>query len=94
MIIFSIWESGYGVRYCADFSWQIVIGALIIAYVIYSKTSEPIKNAAYKLMILSLILCFAVNFSIIFEYIFDISSVSFKAQMLSFGRLFEITEIF
>ena len=94
VIIFSIWESGYGVRYCADFSWQIVIGALIIAYVIYSKTSEPIKNAAYKLMILSLILCFAVNFSIIFEYIFDISSVSFKAQMLSFGRLFEITEIF
>ena len=31
-IIFSSWESGYAVRYNADFSWQMVIGALVIAF--------------------------------------------------------------
>ncbi|MEG2397012.1 MAG: hypothetical protein RSB11_08270, partial [Oscillospiraceae bacterium] len=34
IIISSVWESGYAVRYNADFSWQMIIGALIIAFVL------------------------------------------------------------
>ena len=94
IIIFSIWESGYGVRYCADFSWQIVIGALIISYLLYVNSSKQHRSIADKIMALSLVLCIAINFAIIYEYIFELSSVSFKSQMLSFGRLFELTEIF
>ncbi len=34
IVIYSIWESGYGVRYCVDFSWQIVLGALTVLFVL------------------------------------------------------------
>lgn len=32
IIVCATWESGYAVRYMADFSWQIVCGSLIIIY--------------------------------------------------------------
>ena len=32
IIICSVWESGYAVRYTADFSWEIVIGALLVHF--------------------------------------------------------------
>ena len=32
IIIFSIWESGYGVRYAADFSWQMILGGIFVLY--------------------------------------------------------------
>ncbi len=93
VIIFSIWESGYGVRYCADFSWQILIGALIIAFHLYEKVSPQIKRIADKIMIISLIAGIIVNFSTVYSYVFTNSSTSVKATMLSFARLFEFWNI-
>lgn len=37
IIVCASWESGYSVRYLADFSWQIVIGSLIILFFLYIK---------------------------------------------------------
>lgn len=44
IIIFSIWESGYGTRYCVDFAWQILIGALAIAFIMYERCSQTLKS--------------------------------------------------
>ena len=44
-IIFSSWESGYAVRSNADFSWQMVIGALVVAFTLYTSIkSESTKK--------------------------------------------------
>ncbi len=93
IIIFSIWESGYGVRYCADFYWQILFGALAIAFFMYPKLSNSVKKICEKLMIISFVVALMTTFSQMYFYIFGDASVDFKAGMLSFGRLFEFWNI-
>lgn len=39
-IISSVWESGYAVRYMADFSWEMVVGALAVIFFIYCRTDD------------------------------------------------------
>lgn len=69
IIIYSIAESGYGVRYATDFAWQIILGAFIIAFTIYCS----VKNASVK-RILAVMLCTAmvislvINFAQLYEY--------------------------
>ncbi len=89
IIIFSIWESGYGVRYCADFYWQILLGALTIAFFLYPKLSTPVKKICEKLMIISLMVALITTFAQIYSYIYSPASTELKTAMLSFGRLFE-----
>ncbi len=89
IIIYSIWESGYGVRYSCDFAWQILIGAFAIAFAMYQKSSVQIKKIADSLLIISLIICISTNFSTVYEFVYNNSSTLIKAELLSFGRLFE-----
>lgn len=61
-IIFSSWESGYAVRYNADFSWQMVIGALVVAFTLYkSIKSESTKKLVDLIFTFSTIVCVYVN---------------------------------
>ena len=61
-IIFSSWESGYAVRYNADFSWQMVIGALVIAFTLYkSIKSESAKKLVDLIFTVSTVACIYVN---------------------------------
>lgn len=61
-IIFSSWESGYAVRYNADFSWQMVIGALVIAFTLYkSIKSESTKKLVDLIFTFSTVVCVYVN---------------------------------
>ena len=61
-IIFSSWESGYAVRYNADFSWQMVIGALVIAFTLYkSIKSESTKKLVDLIFTVSTVACIYVN---------------------------------
>ena len=61
-IIFSSWESGYAVRYNADFSWQMVIGALVIAFMLYkSIKSESTKKLVDLIFTVSTVACIYVN---------------------------------
>ena len=43
-IVASVWESGYAVRYMADFAWQSLLGAYAILFFIYSKLTDPTKK--------------------------------------------------
>lgn len=62
VIIFSSWESGYAARYNADFSWQMVIGALVIAFTLYkSIKSESTKKLVDLIFTFSTVVCVYVN---------------------------------
>lgn len=41
IIICSVWESGYSIRYMTDFAWQMLIGAYFIIFYLYQKTTNP-----------------------------------------------------
>lgn len=91
VIIASIWESGYGARYCVDFAWQIIIGALAIAFIIYNKCSKNTKVHLNKLMIAATVVCFVLNFAHTYTWMepaTDLGAV-FQSDVLSFARIFE-----
>lgn len=91
VIIFSIWESGYSTRYSADFAWQIVLGALIIAFTVYNKCSKATKSHLNKLMTASTALCVIFTFAQTYVYVSPMNNWSYEwiASLLSFQRLFE-----
>ncbi|MDE6034613.1 MAG: hypothetical protein K2G36_01705 [Ruminococcus sp.] len=41
IIICSVWESGYSIRYMTDFAWQMLTGAYVIIFCIYAKSQNP-----------------------------------------------------
>ena len=69
VILFSIWESGYAVRYVADFSWQIVIGALAILFFLYQKSqNETKKNFVHGFLSISMLAAIVINGVQIFNF--------------------------
>ncbi len=71
VIICSIWESGYAVRYTSDFSWQIIIGSYAILFYLYSKTkNETKKDFVRKFMAISMICSVIINGIQIFNFTF------------------------
>lgn len=70
VVIYSIWESGYGVRYCVDFSWQMTVGAFAILFILYQKSqNEAIKKLCRYALAISLLMCAFVNIASFIEYI-------------------------
>ncbi|MDE6034477.1 MAG: hypothetical protein K2G36_01005 [Ruminococcus sp.] len=71
IIIFSIWESGYAVRYVADFSWQIVTGALIILFFLYQNSeNKTLKTLMKYFLAVSVAVAVVLNVSQIFTFTF------------------------
>lgn len=90
VIIASIWESGYGARYCVDFAWQLLTGALIIAFMIYNRAGESIKKHLNRLMVLACVICLILVASQTLMWVLNGSLTSEgKRAILSFGRLWE-----
>ena len=55
IIIASVWESGYAVRYMVDFAWQSLLGAFAVIFLVYTKSeSRTLKK------IISGALCFSL----------------------------------
>lgn len=72
VIIFSIWESGYAVRYVADFSWQIVTGALAILFFLYQTSQNQILKKLFRYFIaFSVVMALIVNVPQIFTFAFS-----------------------
>ena len=71
VIICSIWESGYAVRYTADFSWEILLGALTILFFLYQKSrNETKKDLTRKFMAAAMLCAVVVNGVQIFKFAF------------------------
>lgn len=70
IIIFVSWESGYAVRYNADFSWMMVIGALVIAFTLYNNVKAKSTRKLINLIFLvSTVLCIYVNAAQVLSFI-------------------------
>ncbi|MDD6279028.1 MAG: hypothetical protein PUA81_04470 [Oscillospiraceae bacterium] len=89
-VIFSIWESGYGARYCVDFAWQIFIGALVIAFIMYGKLCDSLKKHLCRAMAVSALISLVLCFAQIYNWIDPLTlSADYQSDCLSFARLFE-----
>lgn len=91
IIIFSIWESGYGTRYCCDFAWQLILGSLIIMFVLWERSKENTQRHINTLMIGAGIVSLAMNFVQVYTYSSPetLFPVDWQAKVMTFGRLFE-----
>ena len=68
-IIFSIWESGYGVRYCVDFSWQIVFAGIAILFILYkNRFDSQLRRLMEIAMPICAVLAIAVNSAMLVYY--------------------------
>ena len=69
-VIYSIWESGYGVRYCVDFTWQGVAGAFILLFILYKKydVNNTVKRIIECFAVIGLFVAIALNTAMIWEY--------------------------
>lgn len=91
VILCSAWESGYAVRYAADFSWQMTIGALLVLFVILQYTAnETVKRILSGLLAASTFACLAVNFAQVYSFMVPTwTSVGLESKLLAVQRLFE-----
>lgn len=91
VILYSVWESGYAVRYTADFSWQMLMGAFFVAFTVYHALhSAAMKKLAERLFacaaLASVLVCLAQVYSFINP---NWASAEMESFLYSFGRLFE-----
>ncbi len=90
VIIASIWESGYGTRYSVDFAWQILIGALVIAFIIFSRCSQNIQKHLCRATTVSAGVSLILNFGQVYNWILNGTlSDEWREATVSFGRLAE-----
>lgn len=62
VIIASVWESGYAVRYMLDFSWEMIIGALAIIFFLMRNTQNiTIKKLIKVFLCFSMVWAFVVS---------------------------------
>lgn len=69
VIIFSVWESGYAVRYNADISWQLLIGALAVCFTLYlSSKNDGVKRIAVGAFVFCTVMCIIVNSAQLYNF--------------------------
>lgn len=90
IVMFSVWESGYGARYCVDFAWQMLIGALVIAFIVYQKCSENMRRHLMRVMAASTLICFIIVFGQTYLWVRGSLTAPLQSMLYSFARLFEV----
>ena len=88
-ILISIWESGYGARYCVDFNWQIMTGAYVIAFIVYQHCKDNMKHLLNKVMTAGTVFSLMLAVAQTYQWTIGNYSVDWRAAVMSFGRLFE-----
>ena len=87
-IIFSIWESGYGVRYCTDFAWQFILGAMGILFLLYARRADgQVKRIMQWFFVLSTVVAFLCSFGLVYAYMSK--SNLLETAFLNFERIFD-----
>ncbi len=88
IIIFSIWESGYGVRYCCDFAWQIILGGAAVLYLLYVRVAEgQAKTILRHAFTVAAVLAVVVNGAMIYDYLSK--SGDLQNHYLRLSRVFD-----
>lgn len=69
IIIASIWESGYGVRYMMDFAWEMLVCALFVMFLFYRSFSGREAKRIYEhFMLISVFASIAVCVALTYSY--------------------------
>lgn len=91
VIICSVWESGYAVRYNADISWQMLLGALMIVFALIANCkNKGVLQIASAALCLSAVLALFVNFAQVYSFIVpNWTAPDLESTLLGAGRLFE-----
>ncbi len=91
VIIVSIAESGYGVRYATDFAWQIILGALVIAFLVYRNTENTkLRRIMEQLLLISVMVSVVIGFTQMYEYhIKNVRMIEIHTEFLNLARHFE-----
>ena len=88
IIIFSIWESGYGVRYCCDFAWQIILGGAAVLYLLYVRVAEGQgKTILRHAFTVAMVLAVIVNGAMLYDYFEKTGHLA--VEYLKFARIFD-----
>ena len=88
IIIFSIWESGYGVRYCCDFAWQIILGGAAVLYLLWARVAEGQGKAILRhAFTVAAVVAVVLNGALIYGYLTRTGHL--ELSYLRFERLFE-----
>ena len=87
VIICSVWESGYAVRYFADFSWELLLGALTILFFLYIKEGNGTLKRQYRtFMGAAVVIAALINIPMIYGVMFP--KDEFPAICAAFSRVF------
>ncbi len=88
IIIFSIWESGYGVRYCCDFAWQIILGGAAVLYLLWARVADGQgKTILRHAFTVAAVIAVVLNGALIYGYLTRTGHL--ELPYLRFERLFE-----
>lgn len=88
IILFSIWESGYSVRYCTDFAWEMILGGIAILFLLYQRRADgQVKRLLHAFFVLSAVVVAVCNFGVIWDYMSKGNYL--EAAFLRFARLFD-----
>lgn len=92
VIIASIWESGYGVRYMMDFAWEMLLCAFCVMFLFYRQLKSDESRRIYeRLMLIALFACLFVNMGLVYAYYYPGNYVGgSEAAFERFGRMFSI----
>ena len=87
-VIFSIWESGYGVRYCCDFAWQMILGGAAVLFFLYVKSAEgQTRRIMQYAFVFAAVVALFVNGAMLYDYMNKDGYLT--TQFLSFERIFD-----
>ena len=92
VIIFSIWESGYGVRYMMDFAWQMLTCALMVMFLYYRGfKSDDAKRIYEHILLISMFASLAVNVALVYSYYCPGNYIAgYEAVFERFARMFGV----
>ena len=88
VIIFSIWESGYGVRYCGDFAWQMILGGAAVLFFLYVKSAEgQTKRIMQYAFVFAAVVALFINGAMLYDYMNKGGYLT--TQFMAFERIFD-----
>ena len=92
IVIASIWESGYGVRYMMDFAWEMLAGAFFVMFLFYRNLKHDESKRIYEhLLLIAMFACLFINMGLAYSYYYPGNYVGgSEAAFESFGRMFSM----
>lgn len=85
--IFAAWNSGYAVRYFADFSWEIIFGAILILFYLYRNCADDTKKRFTVYFMAASVVC-AVVVNAVQVYNFCFSQAAYPYMAYELERIF------